>query len=119
MTTKLSPEQRKALDEHNGRPIVVVDQDRRERFMLIAEADYRLGGLTLEANGNNAWTETDESRRRNLIDRDIAGTITDDERTELAILDHRGNAHYDLNAPRPTEGVRRLHDELVRKRDSQ
>ena len=42
MNPKISPEQRRALDEHGGQPIVVVDPDRQQRFVLIADTDYRV-----------------------------------------------------------------------------
>ena len=109
MNPKISPEQRRALDEHGGQPIVVVDPDRQQRFVLIADTDYRVRDFLGDTNGDGEWTDEKEARRRNLIDKDIAGTITVDERAELAILDRQGNEHYDRIAPRPIEGVRRLH----------
>jgi len=117
MNPKISPEQRRALDKHGGQPIVVIDPDRQQRFVLIADTDYRVRDLVGDPNGE--WTDEKETRRRDLIDKDIAGTITDDERAELAILDRQGNEHYDRIAPRPIEGVRRLHQELLKNRGNQ
>lgn len=117
MTPKISPEQRRALDEHAGEPIIVVDPDRHQRYILIAETDVRVRDLLGAANGDVAWTSEKEARRRELIDKDITNTITADERVELAMLDQEGNAHYDAVAPRPIEGARRLHQELLEKRD--
>ena len=102
MNPKISPEQRRALDEHGGQPIVVVDPERQQRFVLIANTDYRVRDLVGDPNGDGEWTDEKEARRRDLIDKDIAGTITDDEKAELAILDRQGNEHYDRIAPRPT-----------------
>ena len=116
MTPQISPEQRRALDEQNGEPIVVVDAERHQRFVLIAETDVRVRDLLTDCNGDDKWTDEKEARRRELIDKDIAGTISVDERAELSILDRQGNEHYDQVAPRPIEGARQLHQELLGKR---
>lgn len=119
MSPLISPEQRKALDEHNGAPIIVIDPDRQQRFVLIADTDDRVRDLAVDTNGDDEWTEEKEARRRDLIDKDIAGTITIGERAELAALDRQGNAHYDKIAPRPIESARRLHEQLLKKRGNQ
>ena len=106
MTPKITAEQRKALDEQNGEPIIVIDPDRQQRFVLIADTDYRVRDLAVDSNGDGEWTEEKEARRCDLIDKDIAGTITIEERAELAVLDRQGNDHYDKIAPRPIEGAR-------------
>ena len=117
MIPKISPEQRRALDEHNGEPVIVEDPDRQQRFVLIAETDHRVRDLAMDSNGGE-WTEEMEARRHHLIDKDIADTITTEERAELAMLDHQGNEHYDRVAPRPLDGARRLHHEITKKRGS-
>jgi|TARA_B100002003_G_C13780988_1_gene386784 hypothetical protein len=117
MIPKISPEQRRALDEHNGEPVIVEDPERQQRFVLISDTDHRVRDLAMDSNGEE-WTEEMEARRHHLIDRDIAGTITAEERTELAVLDHQGNEHYDRIAPRPLDGARRLHQELTENRGS-
>jgi len=116
MIPTLSPEQRKTIDEHNGAPIVVIDPDRHQRFVLIADTDVRVRDLFAESSGNGGWTAEKEARRRDLIDKDIVGTITVEERAELATLDLQGNQHYDRIAPRPIEGARRLHQQLLNQR---
>jgi hypothetical protein len=65
---------------------------------------------------NGAWSEEGEGRRRMLIDKDIAGTISADELAELARLDQLANEHFDEVAPPPTEGARKLHDRILRNR---
>lgn len=117
MIPNLSPEQRQALDEHQGQPIFVIDADRGQRFLLIPEADHRVRAMLEDSKREENWTDEKEARRRELIDKDIAGTLTGEERTELALLDWQGNVHYDKIAPRPLEGVRRLHQQLLDKRD--
>jgi hypothetical protein len=119
MIPTISPEQRQALDEQNGAPIVVFDPDRRQRFVLISDSDDRVRDLFVASNGDGEWTREKELRRRGLIDKDIAGTITVEERADLALLDRQGNQHYDKSAPRPMEGARRLHEQLLKNRASE
>jgi hypothetical protein len=65
---------------------------------------------------NGDWSESAEQRRRDLIDKDIAGTVTADEQAELARLDRRANEHFDRIAPPPMAGAMRLHDRLLQNR---
>ncbi|MGH7137988.1 MAG: hypothetical protein ACREHD_19740 [Pirellulales bacterium] len=65
---------------------------------------------------NGTWSEEGEKRRRDLIDKDISGTISAAELVELSRLDQLANEHFDRIAPPPIEGARRLHDRLMRGR---
>ena len=85
---------------------------------LIRLAVARFLGMEVGAGSNGHWSEEAERRRRELIDRDIAGTITTAERAELVRLDCLANEHFDRVAPPPTEGARRLHEQLVKNRAS-
>mgnify|MGYP006969417266 CR=1 FL=1 len=67
---------------------------------------------------NGQWTAEGERRRRELIDKDIAGIISDEERSELIHLDRLANEHFDRIAPPPTDGAQRLHARLLKKRDN-
>src|SRR5487761_1476174 len=67
---------------------------------------------------NGEWSEEGASRRRALIDKDIAGTISSKELAELANLDHLANEHFDRVAPPPFEGARQLHERILKQRDS-
>lgn len=62
------------------------------------------------------WDAGRQLRRRELIDRDIAGTISPSERLELEQLDRQANAHFDRVAPPPMIGARELHERLLRRR---
>jgi len=84
------------------------------RLIRIAVGRFVSEQMTPTVNG--AWSEEGERRRRVLIDKDIAGTISADELVELAGLDQLANEHFDRVAPPPTEGARRLHDQLLRNR---
>lgn len=65
---------------------------------------------------NGAWSPEGETRRRALIDKDIAGTINADESVELTRLERLANEHFDRVAPPPFEGAQKLHDRLVQHR---
>jgi len=67
---------------------------------------------------NGDWSEEAEARRRTLIDKDIAGTISAAEQAELGRLDRMANDYFDRIAPPPIAGARRLHDQLHQTRDS-
>ena len=87
MIPTITPEQRRAIDEHHGQPVFVADTDRRETFVLLSSSDYqRVRGLLTGPNGSGDWTDEKDDRRCDLIDRDIAGTLTEEERAELAEL---------------------------------
>ena len=68
---------------------------------------------------NPEWSPELRHRRSELIDKDIAGTITPSERLELAALDQQGNAYYDTVAAPPMEKARSLHQKLLQIRGHQ
>ena len=57
-----------------------------------------------------------DDRRCELIDKDIEGTITEPEKSELAGLQQRFHEYLDTVAPPPMEGARRLHQQLLDKK---
>ena len=116
MSTILTPEQRQAIDEQHGQPVYVVDPDRQQTFVLLSAEDYlRVRPLLQRDTSGDNWTEQMNARRCALIDRDIAGTISDEERIELAELDRQANEHYDRLAPPPIDGARAVHQQLLGK----
>lgn len=82
---------------------------------LIRAAVGRFVNETPLPSSETTWTEQLERRRRELIDKEITGTLVDKERAELAGLDRLANEHFDRIAPPPFEGAQRLHEALVRK----
>jgi hypothetical protein len=64
-------------------------------------------------NGDGDWTDDKDARRCELIDKDIAGTITAVEHEELTRLERQANQHFDRIAPPPIDGARRLHQQLL------
>jgi len=59
------------------------------------------------------WSDELNERRIELIDKDIQGNITTDERVELAELQRKAVAYRDRVAPLPIEGARGLHQQLL------
>lgn len=62
------------------------------------------------------WSQKDNERRCDLIDKDTAGTITDAEKPELVRLQERFHLHLDKEFPPPTDGAQQLHQELLERR---
>ena len=62
------------------------------------------------------WTEEQNDRRCELIDKDIEGTISESENLELERLQKRFHEYLDAVAPPPLEGARRLHQQLLEKK---
>lgn len=65
------------------------------------------------ASPATSWSEEGERRRRELIDKDIQGRITAEERIELERLDRLANEYFDKIAPPLMDGARCLHDRLM------
>ena len=75
----------------------------------------RYGLRTASGDGPNDgdWSDELNERRIELIDKDIQGNITSQERAELAELQSKAVAYRDRVAPLPIEGARRLHQQLL------
>jgi hypothetical protein len=103
-----------------------------KRFFLTLPIDS--GGSILKLNGqdfvrvvpvapdtesvaadDSEWTEAKNSRRCDLIDKEIEGTITFDEARELHALQQAMLRYRRRVAPLPLEDARRLHQELLQK----
>jgi len=65
------------------------------------------------------WTEAKNSRRCELIDKDIQGTISEAERRELDWLTREMRVHRRRAAPIPMEGAKRLHQQLLEEKRRQ
>src|ERR1051326_8912635 len=57
------------------------------------------------------WTTTKNARRFYLIDREIDGTITTEEKLELQTLEEQFEQFMDRVAPLPVDHARQLHQE--------
>ena len=63
-----------------------------------------------------SWSEKQNARRCQLIDREIDGALSDDVRAELMSLTDQLREYRRLHAPIPMEGALKLHAELLEKR---
>jgi hypothetical protein len=61
----------------------------------------------------DGWTADKNQRRICLIDREIDGTLTPDERAELEDLQQQLRRYVDKVAPLPLEPLRRLRQKLL------
>lgn len=83
------------------------------------------GGSEFDMNGKHVvinvvpeaekWTPAKEARRLELIEREIAGTITRNEGYELELLQDELQAHVELTAPLPMDYGRKLYRDLLAK----
>ncbi len=78
-----------------------------------SSAESTMDGLESE---QSPWSEEKNDRRRELIDKKIQQTITDEERTELQRLQHEAEVYLDREAPLPIDAARRMHKELLEKK---
>jgi len=120
MNPRITREQRAAIKDHPGEPVYVVDPDHQQAYVLLTSDDYQRVRVLLESpEDESTWTESVNDRRCELIDKDIAQTISVDERVELAVLERQADAYFDKIAPPPMAGVKELHQELLNKREEQ
>jgi hypothetical protein len=65
------------------------------------------------------WNETKNARRCELIDKDIQGKLSLEEQQELDSLTQQFRAYRHRVAPLPLEGARKLHQQLLEKKQQQ
>lgn len=65
------------------------------------------------------WTDGKSDRRCELVDKDIQGTITQEEQIELAELTHERRVYRRKVAPLPIDDLRELHRELLQQAPDQ
>ena len=71
-------------------------------------------GTTSPEPSGREWTEEKNQRRCDLVDKEIDGTISAVEKVELDQLQAEMLAYRRKVAPLPLEGLRELHQELLR-----
>jgi hypothetical protein len=102
-----------------------------KRFVLALTVDP--GGSVLELNGkavacvvpaprprtgdatSDDWTEQKNTRRCELIDKEIDGVLTPEEAVELRQLQDQMLRYQNIVAPWPIPAARQLYDELLKK----
>ena len=67
---------------------------------------------------SDEWSEQNEARRCELIDRDIQGEISEEERYELQLLQSQFDRYLDEVSPIPMDGALDLHRKLLAKKQA-
>jgi hypothetical protein len=114
MTAQLSQELAYEI-ERTGAPLSVEDPRTHKLYMIVAMDEYEAPARQPEpAAIRSNWTDAKNARRFALIDKEIAGTLTDAESQELASLQQEVDEYLDQVAPLPLDAVRDLHGRLFR-----
>jgi hypothetical protein len=85
---------------------------------LIQLAVVRFVKDEISEDGNSPWTPEGDKLRCELIDKEIAGTITVKERATLAVLQRLAERHFDELASPPIDAAVEFHQRLISKRDA-
>ena len=97
------------------RPLTRVQFKESQRLKIVVADDSWEKDLRREANGREpAWTGEKNQKRCQLVDKEIAGTLTPDEQAELEQLQTEMLAYRRKVAPLPLDDLRQLHHELLR-----
>lgn len=65
---------------------------------------------------HDTWNEAKNSRRCELIDKEIQGTLSDKEKRELALLTREMRVYRSRVAPLPIDAATHLHQQLLEKK---
>jgi hypothetical protein len=108
------------LDRTHGGPVQFEDPRTRDRYVVIRQDLYTqvqplIDPAPPQHNGPVEWNERKNTRRCELIDKEIAGTIQLEEAIELNRLQQELSAYLQRVAPLPLDDLRKLHAELVAK----
>ncbi len=98
------------------RPLEPVEWSEQQRVRVPLEA-----AESIETNQNGAqpasdtWTEEKNQRRADLVDKDIDGTLSPEEKIQLDTLQKKMQAYVRRVAPLPLDDLRALHQQLLEK----
>ena len=90
--------------------------------LRVAQNSGNIAVLELESppsgkiHHSDEWTEEKNARRCELIDKEIEGTLTHEERIQLDDLQREMIEYRRRVAPVPIEGARKLHQKLLAKK---
>jgi len=85
---------------------------------LIQMAVSRFVEEEVPASDDADWNEELNTRRCQLIDKDLAGDITVEERIELISLQKRAEQYRDQVAPPPLQDAEAIYNELLTRSNS-
>ena len=121
MVAKTTDEILRELDLTPGGPVQFEDPRTRAQYVLIPHEAYRRVQPFLEPakpmTGDAAveWNEEKNARRFELIDREIAGTITLEEAADSERFQQEMYAYRERVAPLSLDDLRKQHAELLEK----
>jgi hypothetical protein len=126
MPLQLSPELQHALHASQNE-LEVIDPSTNQRYVIVAK-DRWLERTAVDqpaahdrvrrgpdSDSIDHWTDEKNRRRAELVDRQIAGRLTAEERAELELLQDQMRAYREKVAPLPLEDARQLHGELMKR----
>jgi hypothetical protein len=105
------------FEELLGQPLA----DDQEVYIMVyagQEMDTRMR-LPQQRPATGEWTKSKNTRRADLIDKQIEGTLSPEERVELDFLQQQFRAFRQQHAPLPIENAKQLHRELLEKKRQQ
>ena len=121
MVAKLNEAQLDELDRSETRTMPVEDPRNRERYVVIPYDDYQRLLPILElrqrpsTNRLVKWNDQKNGRRCDLIEKEVAGSITQDEQAELERLQDEFYRFRDQVAPLPVEMLELVKEALERR----
>ncbi len=105
-------------------PVVIVDEPLQQQLESLTTSAQvrgrngrvlgRFSPMTPVDGDSDSWTDEKNQRRCDLIDLEIAGQLSDEERQELTILQDEMLQYRRKVAPLPIEELRELHARLMR-----
>jgi hypothetical protein len=120
MVAQSTDEILRELDRTQGGPVQFEDPRTHARYVLIPHEAYRrvrplLGERQPSSEAPVDWTDRKNDRRLALIQREVAGTITADEREMLERLQDEFYRYREQNAPLPTAMLELIEEALERR----
>ena len=90
----------------------------KERFAELCKT-HSVPLIKIQSDTENSWTEAKDSRRCELIDKNLHTPLTANEKQELSDLQRQAEAHFDEVSPPPIAGALKLHKQLMALKESQ
>jgi len=114
MTPNITQQLQKALEEHGGKPVHLLDASGNDAIVVMRATDYdRVQRLLNDDELEMEWTDELETRRHALLDKKFADSLTAPERMELALLQRQAERHFDQVASPDVAGATAVYKKLL------
>ena len=110
MISRLSDELSQELERSGNVPLRVENPRNHKVYLIVAEEQFSIPAAAIAPSGD--WSDSKNSRRFVLIDKDIAGTISVTEQAELKQLQQEIDHYLRRVAPLPLAAARAIHESL-------